>query len=108
HPVAQDAGVVDQHVQVAELVDGPGDERFGALPVGDVVVVGHRPATVGDDLVDYQLGRTVVPAPARLLASEIIHHHAGALGRQQQRFTPADAAPGSRNDCDLAIQCAHD
>ena len=32
HPVAQDAGVVDQHVEVAERLDGGVDHALAALP----------------------------------------------------------------------------
>ena len=39
-PVAQDPGVVDEDVEIAERVDGGVDERLAAVPVGDVVVVG--------------------------------------------------------------------
>ncbi len=42
HPVPQDAGVVDQHVEVAEGLDGGVDQALAALPVADVVGVGHR------------------------------------------------------------------
>ena len=52
HAVAQDAGVVDQHVEAAVGVDGLGDDALGAAPVADVVGVGHRLAAGGDDLVD--------------------------------------------------------
>ena len=47
HPVAQDAGVVDQDVEVAEGLDGGVDETLAALPVGNVVGVGHRLAAGG-------------------------------------------------------------
>ena len=40
HAVAEDAGVVHEHVQVAEGVDGGVDQPLGGVEVGDVVVVG--------------------------------------------------------------------
>ena len=42
HPVAQDAGVVDQHVELAEARDRLPDQALGAGEVADVVAVGDR------------------------------------------------------------------
>ncbi len=52
HPVADDAGVVDQDVEPAEGVDGGLDQSFGLRPVGDVGAAGDGFATGGGDLVD--------------------------------------------------------
>ena len=53
HPVAQEAGVVDEHVEPAERVDArSATSRCGAVPVGDVVGVGDRLAAGRADLVD--------------------------------------------------------
>ena len=57
HPVAHDAGVVHQHVQAAEGVDGGLDQAGGLIPVGDVGAVGDGFASGGGDLVDDALGR---------------------------------------------------
>ena len=62
HPVAQDAGVVDQHVEIAEGLDRGVDEPLAALPVADVVGVGHRLAARRPDLVDHLLGRRAIVA----------------------------------------------
>ena len=42
HAVAQDPGVVDQHVEVAERLHGGVDHPLAALPDGDGVGVGDR------------------------------------------------------------------
>ena len=64
HAVAEDAGVVDQHVEVAERVDRGVDHALGAVPVGDVVAVGDGLAAGGGDLVDHLRGRRRVGAAA--------------------------------------------
>jgi hypothetical protein len=79
HPVAQDARVVDQDVEVAPGLDRLVDEALRALPVGDVVVIGDGLAAGLGDLVDDLLGVTGVgPGPVPL-AAEIVHHHLGAF-----------------------------
>ncbi len=50
HPVAQDAGVVDDDVEVAEGLDRRVDQPLGALPRRDVVAVGDRLAAHRLDL----------------------------------------------------------
>ena len=57
HAVTQDAGVVDDGVQVTEGVDCGLDESLCASPRGDVVAVGDRLATHRLDLVHHLLGR---------------------------------------------------
>ena len=60
HAVAQEAGVVHQHVEAAERVDRRVHQVAGAVPVGDVVGVRDRLAAGRDDLVDEKLrGRGV-------------------------------------------------
>jgi hypothetical protein len=56
HPVPHDAGVVDQHVQATERVDGGLDQALGLRPVRDVRTAGDGLAAGGDDLVDHALG----------------------------------------------------
>jgi hypothetical protein len=57
HAVAQDAGVVDDRVQVAERLDRGVDEALRALPRGDAVAVRDRLAAHALDLVDDLLRR---------------------------------------------------
>ena len=61
HAVAHQAGVVHDHVEPAERVDGGVDEPSGAVPVGHVVAVDDRLAAhrldVGDDLGRRPRGR---------------------------------------------------
>ena len=56
HPVAHEAGVVDQHVEAAERLDRLRDHRLGVLEVGHVGTVRDRPAAHRLDLGDHLVG----------------------------------------------------
>jgi hypothetical protein len=106
-PVPQDAGVVDQDVEVAEGLDGGVDQPLAALPVADVVGVGHRLAAGGGDLVHHLLGRRpVVPRPVHR-AAQVVDHHAWPLRPRRAGRAPADAATGPGDDRDASVQCSH-
>ena len=60
HPVAQDAGVVDDDVEPAEAVDRALHHPTGGLEVADVVGVGDGLAAHALDLVDDLLGGSSV------------------------------------------------
>ena len=79
HPVAQDAGVVDQDVEVAERVDRRSDHALGTLEVGDVLAVGDRLTAHRRDLVDHLLGRAEVAAGTVDRAAEVVDDHLGAV-----------------------------
>ena len=51
-------------------------------------------------------GRWSAPSPLGL-AAEVVHDDRRALGREQQRLGPADAAPGAGDDRDLAVELTH-
>ncbi len=57
HPVAEDAGVVDDDVQIAEGVERRLHEPLGALEVGHALAVGDRLPTHRLDLGHDLLGR---------------------------------------------------
>ena len=108
HPVAEDPGVVDEDVQVAEGVDGRVDQLLGPLPVGDVVAVRHRLATPGRDLGDDFVGRAVVRAGAVVGAATVVDDDLGSFGGEQKGVLATDAAPGSRDDRDASLECSHE
>ena len=98
HPVAQDAGVVDEHVEAAEQVDRLLHQRLGAVERRHVGVVGDRHAAGRGDLVDHRLGRPGVAAGAVARAAEVVHQHVGAVRGEQQRVLAADAPAGAGDD----------
>ena len=95
HVVARDAGVVDQHVEVAELLGHALDHRPGLLRIGEVGLGQQRsPAELGD-LVHHLLGLGV--------AALVVHGHLGPFARQLQGDRPADAARRAGHQCRLAV-----
>ena len=108
HLVAQDARVVDEHVEATERVDGLLHHLLGARPRGDAVVVRGGAAARGGDLVDDLLRRCRVGAVAVGASAEVVDDDRRAFGGEQQRVTTADAAPGAGDDGDLAVEQTHD
>ena len=93
-----DAGVVDQHVDPAELRHRRVDERLALVGVGDVGGHGEHPAAgVADQLGG--LLEAVGPAGAE--------HHVGAGLGQPLRERDPEAAGGAGDDRDLAVQPEH-
>ncbi len=91
-------GVVDQDMEVAEGGHRLVDQALCAIPIRNVVVVGHRRPPGRGDLVDHLLrGRGVRPGAVGL-AAEVVHHNLGPLGREQQRMFPSDAPAGPGDD----------
>src|SRR5688500_16817679 len=90
------AGVVDEDVEPAELLDGLGDGPFAETLVADVAGDGNRLAAflLDDGL---RLLRVVVLA-------QIEDRDVGAFPREQGGDRPADAAVGSGDQRDLALQ----
>ena len=103
HPVPQDAGVVDQHVEPAERLDRGVDQPLGALPVGHVVAVGHGFAAGRPDLVDHLTGWAGGPAAAVDLGAQVVDHDLGPLPGELQGVAPADAPAGSGHDHDPPV-----
>ena len=95
HPVAQDAGVVHEHVELAEGVDGLLHHGAGLLEVGDVGAVHHGLAAHRLDLGDHLVGRARVGAAAVGLGAEVVDDHRRALAGQHQRVLAPDAAAGA-------------
>jgi hypothetical protein len=107
HAVAQDAGVVHEHVQVTEGLDGLVDQALRAFPIGDVVAVDDRLAPHRLDVLHRLLCRREVGAPALLVAAEVVDHDLGPFLREEQRVFPAEAAPRAGDDGHPAVQCTH-
>ena len=106
--VPQDAGVVDQHVQVAERFHGAVDQALPAFPVGHVVGVGDGFAAHALDLVGHLLGRRAVVAAAVHRPTEVVDHDLGALAGEEQCVFPADTPTGPSDDGNPTFERAHD
>ncbi len=104
--VTDDARVVDEDVEAAELIDGLRDHLACLVIVGHVRVVGCRLAAAGLDDVDGQV-RVATRSLARDRPAQIVHDHGRAVLRQLQSVTAADAVPRSGDDRNLAVQHAH-
>ena len=103
HPVAQDAGVVDDDVQIAERLDRGVDEALGSLPAADTVAVGDGLAAHPLDLVDDLLGRRQVAAAAVDRPAEIVDDDLGTVLGKAERVLATDAAARSGDDRDATF-----
>ena len=102
--VAQDPGVVDHDVDTTEGVDGGLDDRRAALWRGDGVAIGDRLATRRRDFVDDELGRADICACAVDRPAEVVDHHEGASRREEEGVLLAEAAAGTGDDRNLAVE----
>src|SRR5207253_10806341 len=105
--VAQDAGVVDDDVELAELVQRAPDQAVSALAASDAVVVGHRVAPRGLDLGDHLVRHFPTSAAAVAVAAEVVDHHFRAFAREEQSVLAADAATRTGDDRDFSVEESH-
>ena len=103
HAVAQDAGVVDHHVQVAVGLDGLVDQPLGALPARHAVGVDHGLAAGGDDLVGHGLHDARVAAGAVGVAADVVEHQLGAVLGEHPGVLAPDASAGPGDDAHPAF-----
>src|SRR5690606_2537599 len=92
------AGVVDDDVQSAELLDRGVDEPLGEAVLGDTADTRDGLATGFGDGGNGLLGRSLV---------QVVDHDRGAVTGQLAGDLGTDAAPGSADDGDLAVQLPH-
>ncbi len=105
--VAQDAGVVDHHVDPSEVGHGAVHDGGGRVGIRHRVAVGHGDATGGDDLVDHRPGGAGPGTVAVDVAPEVVHHHGGAQCRQQQGVFTAQTATGPGDHGDAICEIHH-
>ena len=107
HPVAQDAGVVDENVEIAERLDRTVDQTLRTLPVSDVIAVDDRLATERLDLFDDMLCRGQIRAGTVVGPTQIVDDETSPLAREQQRVLTPDATACAGDDCDSAVERSH-
>ena len=98
HRVPGVAGVVDDDVQAAEVVDRGGDEAFAEVGVGDAADAGYGLPARGLDRGDCFLGWFGV---------EVIDNDPRTLAGQLQRDLTPDPSAGAGDNGDLPIKSSH-
>src|ERR671918_1482500 len=101
------AGVADQDVDRAELIEHRGEHRLALVLLADVGPVGIGVAAFVADLGDHLLGR--------LALGGVVDHHVGAGPAERQRHALADAGAGAGDErllpgqriADLAVWHRH-
>jgi hypothetical protein len=96
HAVAHDAGVIDDHLHVAEPGHRGVHDRLRAGHAGDVVAVGQR---LGADFCGDGFGG---------LALDVVDDDIGALGGVGQRVLAAQTRAGAGDDDGTVVADAHD
>ena len=95
---AQDAGVIDQHMHLAERGQRCLDDAAGRFDARDVVAVGQTLTAGRLDFGHHGLGG---------FAADVIDHDVGALGCEGQRVGAAKAAAGAGNDDGTSVTDTH-
>ena len=90
HPVPEDPGVVHEHVEPPEGLNGGIDETLGALPVRHVLAVGHRLAAETADLLHDLAGRPGRSPRPIDFSAEVVDDHLRTLAGQLDRLGSAD------------------
>ena len=103
--VAQDAGIVDDAVEPAEMCRS----RVLTILLAGIasatrLEVGDRRAAALLDLLDHFLGGRGARSGAVGGAAGIVDHDLGAFGGAEQRDLAADAAAGAGDDDDFVLQ----
>ena len=78
--IAEDAGIVDEHINTTEGVDGRLDN---GLPILDRVIVGDRLAACGADIVHDLVCRRRALALALEASTKVIYHNVRAAAAKE-------------------------
>ena len=107
HPVAQDAGDVDENVELAVLVERLAHHVLGGLVVGDAVAVGDRFAAGLFDLLDHFVGWSARRPCAVDVRAEVVDDDLRALSGHQLGDGCADAPARAGDNGNSPIKFAH-
>jgi hypothetical protein len=102
--VAQDAGIVDDAVELAEMIGRGLHDLAGGDSFRHRLEIGHRDAAALLDLVDHLLGRRSAGTGAVGGSTGVVDDDLGALRRAEQRDLAPDAAACAGDDDDLVLQ----
>ncbi|MOA03019.1 hypothetical protein D3C78_1225010 [compost metagenome] len=98
HVVPGEAGVVDDDVDAAEGIQSSLHATVTEVGGGHVAQAGDGIAAESTDFRDHFIGRSLI---------EVVDHDLGAFFGEFQRDGAADAAAGTGNDGDFALQSTH-
>jgi len=108
HPVAYEAGIVDDGMQIAEGIECSLHYALAGIPVGNILCVGNRFATGGANFIDYFLRRALAFAGLAVRTdTEIVDYYLCALGRKGERIRFAQAIAGAGHDDYSTIANTH-
>src|SRR5690348_16390023 len=82
--VPQDAGVIDDAVDAAKVVDRRLDDAFGSLRIGDAVAVGDRRAAGFADLSHDLVGHAFIAAVTLRRTAQVVDDDLGTLAGGEQ------------------------
>ena len=102
--VAQNAGVVDHAIELAEGIDRGFDDSAGGDGLGDGFEIGNRNAAALLDFLRDFLGRRRTRSRTVGGDAGIVDHDLGAFRRAEQRDLAPDAAARAGDDDDLVLQ----
>ena len=102
--VEQDAGIVDQNVGAAEMLDGIVEHRLAARHGRNIGAIGNRAAARRLDRIDNLLRHRGVAAAAVTGTAEIVDHDSRALAREQPGIGLAEPAARPGDQRHLAVE----
>ncbi len=102
--VAQNAGIVDDAVELAEMIGRHLDDLAGGNGFRDRLEIGDRRAAALLDLLDHFFGGRGTGSRAVGGDAGIVDHDLGAFRRTEQRDFLADAAARAGDDDDFVLQ----
>jgi hypothetical protein len=105
--VAQDAGVVDQDVDGAELGDGVVDDRFRTLPGRYGSLVRDGRAAGGTDFLDHLVGHVALSRCRRRSRRDRSRPPSRRARANSSACCLADAAAGAGDHDDLVLEFTH-
>jgi hypothetical protein len=99
--VAQNAGVVDQHIDPAKGGECGLDDLLGVLRLGDGERGSDRLTAAALDLVHHLVGGRGIGAGAFEARADVADDDAPTLAGHRQRNAAADAPSGAGDNCDF-------
>ena len=102
-PVAQNAGVVDDDVECAELVERAFHDGRAPFRRRDRVVTCDRSSARADNLLDDRI-RAISERVAIGRGSDVVYQYRGTAPTELERVRATDAAPGTGHDRDPSVK----